>query len=145
MTMSKATLLSLIIASLLGCVALPIPHEREITPIFSGSISDAETGHPIEGVNITLKTLWDNPNQKPIEKSVLSDKNGNYKIGLNEHDFWYEIWLIPLEGYCGGILTFSRKDYIPQNIEKKKFGGGAIDSICNSYKVELPVSLQKNI
>ncbi len=40
-----------------GCVFLPIPHDRLVTPLYYGRVTDAETGAPVGGVAVTVTAL----------------------------------------------------------------------------------------
>jgi hypothetical protein len=44
------SLLAISVLLLSGCILLPIPHEQWLSPRFTGTVTDADTGTPLQGV-----------------------------------------------------------------------------------------------
>ena len=142
----KRVLISFSVLFLAGCVAVPIPHDRQVTPLYYGKVVDAKTLSPIENVTITLRSLRKNPDtNQALSVKTKTDKNGQYKIKITESAIWYVIWIGPAEGLCGGKLIFEKPGYKTHEHQSKKFGAAVLDgSPCTMISQQYDVSLEKN-
>jgi len=137
-------LLFVLTSLLVGCVAVPVPHERQVTPLYFGKVSDADSNVPIKDAKIIIKSIRKNPETNKFQFiEARTDKDGNYKVGITENAIWFILWFGPAEGYCGGTLIFEHKGYQTQEYRTKKFGGAAVDGVCTGRKIKHDVLLQK--
>ena len=132
--------------TLSGCIALPIPHERRITPLYQGKVTDAVTGQPIESVNVSVRTPHFIKNEDtglPLEAETKTDASGYYEIGVTKKEIWFVFFLGPAEGSCGGTVLFSHPTYEPHEMQTDQFRGAAVDGMCTGAKEKRNVSLKR--
>ena len=76
---------------------------------FSGTITDAQTGAPVSGVELKIRKGWNNPGEGSVIKTLVTDDNGS---------FLYDIWDIFGSGIIIGLpagnytLTASKDGYV---------------------------------
>ena len=121
---------------LAGC-PLPIPHERALSPIFNGEVTDAETKQPISNVEVEV-----NGGYKEATVKSKTDSMGKYELGVTEKSNWYVILPAPAEGVCAGTITFTHPNYEPQSMKRSWFGPASFDGPCG--RVKLDVALKPN-
>lgn len=109
---------------LAGC-PLPIPHQRALTPIFHGTVVDAETNLPIG--DATIEVVGGYLNGQITGKT---DRLGTYKLGVTEKATWYVILPPAAEGSCSGTITFSHPNYEKKSFQKGWFGSSVFDGPC---------------
>jgi hypothetical protein len=115
-------LLGVSMMALSGCIFLPVPHEEWLSPRFSGTVVDAESDRPLDGVKITLSSY----RHAEAEVGAIvghSDAAGRYSILASRHSIWTPIWLGPAEGIQGGIVRFERDGYVVAEVKKEVFTG----------------------
>jgi hypothetical protein len=115
-----------------GCIALPIPNNRSLTPQVTGTVLDAQTMRPIEDVLVTLETQrWDPPHSI----SVQTSDDGTYRAHIQERTFWWVIFLAPaLPKPCTGKATISAPGYREITKEFKSIGVAASWGPCGRQK-----------
>ena len=118
-----------------GC-ALPVPHQRALTPVFQGKIVDAETDQAL--ANVRIEVVGGYPTRSASGKS---NAKGAYSLGVKEYSTWYFIRPVLSEGLCSGKITFSHPDYEEKFFSEARISAAAIDGPCGSVKLD--VRLQK--
>lgn len=126
---------------LVGCIALPIPHERRLSPLYSGTVTDADTGKPIESVVVSVRGYI--YSEKSSNAESMTDSSGNYEIGSTEKAFWYVFIAGPADGSCGGSVMFVHPEYEMKVEHTDQASGGGVDGMCTGVKRRLDVSLNK--
>jgi len=131
--------LLLSLATLSGCIALPIPHDRQISPEFFGVVTDSQTGLPIEGAVVTVtRPPYHSASEDvdPFSASATTDANGRYRVRVITASTWYVLFLGPAEGTCSGTIAVSNRSYQSETSSTSAFRGAAVDGMCNGYSVE---------
>lgn len=126
---------------LVGCIALPIPHERRLSPLYFGAVTDADTGKPIESVVVRVGGYIHS--KQPRNTESKTDSLGNYEAGITENAFWYVLIAGPADGSCGGSVTFVHPEYEMKVERTDQARGGGVDGMCTGVKLRLDVSLKK--
>ncbi|WP_148665437.1 carboxypeptidase-like regulatory domain-containing protein [Sulfurifustis variabilis] len=141
--LSNVTIVSAAVSifGLSSCIAVPIPHERKLTPHYYGTVSDASTGAPIEFVTVSVAPI--SHVDRSISAETKTDLSGHYEISIVEKAKWFVLMAGPAEGNCGGILLFLHPDYDIALRETSEFRGGAIDGACRGAKSRVDVSLTR--
>lgn len=93
---------------LTGCIALPIPHQLLLTPLYSGTMTDATTGVPITGAQVEATGI---SNKMVQTERTATDSAGHYKIGLSTQVRWTLLWMVPADGICAATLTITAPGY----------------------------------
>ena len=133
-----------VISLLTGCIALPIPHDRPVTPVYAGTVQDSGTNEPISNVLVTVESDYTNPKTgNPYNATTRTNADGYYEVGATEHGKWYFITLLPLEGYCSGKVTFTHPGYQAYKYNTRRFQSGALNGSCTQEKVERNVLLSR--
>lgn len=141
--MSKRILaLSVIPIMLGGCIALPIPHERRVSPLFEGRVTDAATGLPVAGATVTVTPQSTRPNSIVTTASVVTDAAGNFSVAATEDASWYFVIAGPAEGVCGGALEVTHPGYERWADRAQAFRGAAVDGTCSGFVVTRNISLR---
>jgi hypothetical protein len=110
--MTNAARLVFFTTLLSGCIALPVPHERYVTPNVSGVVRYAATQEPVAGATVTISSDGGLGNSKPSCAAVLSDAQGKFLVGTTERaKCWYLILLAPFEGFCIGKIAASHPNF----------------------------------
>lgn len=123
-----------------SCIALPIPHERGLTPLYYGTVTDSESGKPIELVTVNVGAHASS--KQPLHTETKTDSSGLYEIRLTERVRWFI--LIPGgDGYCGGSLLFVHPDYESSFFQSGQTRPSGSDGPCTNAKQQLDVSLRK--
>lgn len=135
-----------LIAFLTGCVALPIPHDRPVTPAISGTVRDFETGAPIVGarIEVTERPLSSKPD--PARASTTSDSDGKFFLRATERATWYVIvFLAPYEGTCSGQFSVTHREYETVSFEVGYFDAANFDGVCSSRPEHRDVILRRTV
>jgi hypothetical protein len=106
-------------ACLSGCMALPIPHERAVTPVIEGVISDARTGAPIGGAMIRATPDVGGGGEYEgnlVTTTATSDEQGRFRVLATEKAQWMYVLLL-LEGGCRGKYVVTKDGYRPLTLE----------------------------
>jgi len=126
---------------LTSCIALPIPHERPLSPYYFGTVTDADTGKPIEGVVVRVGgNLY---SKAPIPGESKTDPSGHYEAVARENATWYVLIAGPADGTCGGSLLFMHPEYEMRLERTEQASAGGRDGMCTGVKRQLDVSLKK--
>jgi hypothetical protein len=139
----KHPLLPLIPFLLSGCIALPIPHERQISPEFYGVVTDASTGAPVVGAEVSVSIPASRSTGTTASSVTTTTTDGKYRVKVEEHSAWYIIFVSPAEGMCDGELSVSHPAYDTQSTTASQFRGAAYNGMCNGYKVERNLQLRR--
>ena len=108
-----------------GCIFLPVPHERHLSPLFTGVIVDADTGQPLDGVKVTLRGYHFREEEVgPVV--VRSDKAGKFSVVASRHTNWLPVWLGPAEGVQEGTLLFECDGYHSTEEKRSVFTGASM-------------------
>lgn len=127
-----------------GCVFLPIPHDRRVTPLYYGRVTDADTGAPIGGVAVTVTALWADPKTgDTVQATATTDELGEYEVAITERASWFYIFFGPIEGICGGKVNLAHPDYEPKEFKTSVFDGAPIDGVCTGKKHQRNVQLKR--
>lgn len=141
--MNKLITLSLVIF-LSGCIALPIPHDRRVTPMYSGKVIDFDSRIPIKGVVVKVETLIpDRETGIPYTATTMTNEEGYYELGAVERSVWYILWFGPAEGVCGGKVTFTHPEYNTYQYDTQIFTSAAMDGVCTLKEHERDVLLSR--
>lgn len=124
-----------------SCIAVPIPHERQLTPLYYGTVTDASTGAPIESVTISVSPISRVGRSSTAE--TKTDAFGRYEIAVTENATWFVLIAGPAEGSCGGVLLFAHPGYELVQRETSEFRSGGVDGVCRGSKKQVDVSLKK--
>lgn len=124
---------------LTGCAFYP--HQRALTPIFQGTVVDAETNQPIE--NARIEVVGGYPTRNAIGRT---DDLGAYQLGVTEEATWYFVRPLLSKEVCSGKITFSHPSYEPKSFSDARFAPAVLDGPCGEVKldVELKKILGKN-
>lgn len=133
----------IVVLALTGCIALPVPHDRQISPEFFGIVTDAETGLPIAGAQLKVSLSPRGKTDQESSAVATSGTDGSYRVRINESTIWYVIVLGPAEGFCAGKLSVSHPDYEPTSDQSSQFRGAAVNGQCHGHKVERNVQLRR--
>jgi hypothetical protein len=137
-------LILIIVVFLSGCVALPIPNNRKLTPSFSGVVIDAESKLPISGVTVSISGWSSHSDPSHVHaESTTTDQAGYYEISAYEDSMWFFIWFGPAEGTCGGKVTYSHPNYKEAQYEKSIFAGAAVNGSCTTVKFQENMVLER--
>jgi hypothetical protein len=130
--------LGVVVAAVLTGCALPIAHERALTPVFYGTVLDAETSAPVEAVRIEVTDTTGFGRGSAVG---YSDAAGKYKVGVVEQASWYFV-IAPLPGWgiCFGEAVFTHPKYETHS-EAQRFYRG-IEDEPNCFPVIRVVRLQ---
>ena len=101
-----------------GCIG-PAPHKEMVTPQISGTVVDAETGVPIDGVSVSLipgesfgVVFTTNIVHRDVSETVFTDSTGKFIIQPTRG--WY-FWVHPMPRGGGAVhellLVFDHPDY----------------------------------
>lgn len=123
-----------------GCIALPIPHERQLSPLYFGTVTDAETGKPIEAVVVTVSGNLHS--ERPIPGETKTDVAGGYRVVAKEKASWFVLIAGPADGSCGGFLLFVHPNYEMKMERTDEATAGGADGMCTDVKRQLDVSLK---
>lgn len=123
-----------------GCIALPIPHERQLSPLYFGTVTDAETGRPIEAVVVSVSGNLHS--EHPIPGETKTDAAGHYQVVAKEKASWFVLIAGPTDGNCGGSLLFMHPNYEMKMERTDQVSAGGVDGICHGVKRQLNVSLK---
>ncbi len=127
-----------------GCIALPIPHERKLSPLFFGQVIDEDSRQPIEGVEIEATSLsHSSETDQPQKNKISSNANGDYEISVTEKANWFVIIGLPVDSLCGGSLLFSHPSYEPRSHRASMMVPRGGNAQCWRVKYEYDVSLKK--
>ena len=114
-----------------GCIALPISHDRLVTPVVEGKVTDARTSSPIPDVAISV--ISDRTGAKGI---VRSDADGRFRILGTEPGEWMVLVLLaPYEGFCEGKYTVAHSAYKSFTFEHSYFGPANFNGVCSASVV----------
>lgn len=130
----KAPLLTVALL-LQGCIALPIPHDRAISPMVSGLVRSQASGEPVADATVTITSHTGSAATK-------TDREGRYSVGIYERASWFVLVLAPAEGFCEGALAIEHPAYEPASVKISEFRGAAVDGKCRGYRREENVLLQ---
>jgi hypothetical protein len=113
-------------------MALPIPHERAVTPVVEGIISDARTGAPIGGAMIRATPDVGGGEYKwnLVTTTATSDEQGRFRVLATEKAKWMYVLLL-LEGGCGGKYVVTKDGYQPLTFKAYEFGSAAFNGSCH--------------
>ena len=123
------------ISFLPGCIALPIPHDINLSPLLKGTIIDGKNNQPISGVEIQVESQWGD------QLKTQSDQNGRFEIVIKERKSWYIIFGVPMEGTCRGLFTISHPNYQTITIKKQRMNGGGTKGMCHRVEFEQEIRL----
>lgn len=138
----KNTLLCVMAFPLSGCIALPIPHDRQLSPEFYGVVTDIESGAAISGVE--MKVSIADPRGTGIKtSSVTTGVDGKYRVSFEERATWYILIAGPAEGSCYGNLSATHPGFEAQSISSSEFRGAAVDGVCSGYEVQRNIQLKR--
>jgi hypothetical protein len=126
-----------------GCIALPIPHARQISPEFYGVVTDAQTGAPVLGAELSVSIAAPRGAGNSTSTTTTSAADGKYRIKVEEHSTWYILLVGPAEGFCEGELSVSHPAYEAQTTTASQLRGAALNGTCNGYKVERNIQLKR--
>jgi hypothetical protein len=119
--------------TLTGC-ALPIPHQRPLSPIFHGEVKDAETGKPIENVDVWV---WGRSTGSTGRSTASgrTDASGRYRVGVVEQATWFVILFpLPAEGACSGFAVFTHPEYEEGSVAAGWVGTAMFDGPCGRVR-----------
>jgi hypothetical protein len=127
-----------------GCIALPIPNDRQLSPEFFGAVTDAHTGTAIEGAEVAITI----PLHHGMKESVATTKtrtssDGSYRVRITEASTWYVLFLGPAEGACDGVITVTHQGYEDASSKASQFRSAAGNGVCSSYKVQRDFQLKR--
>jgi hypothetical protein len=136
---------ALLIISLSGCVILPIPHNRRMTPLYHRTVVAADDGRPLPAVSVKAESrVPGSHTHEAFEALTQSDEEGHYQVAAVRHSNWFFVWFLsPFEGPCDGMLTFSHPRYETLVYESTVFSAANIDGVCTGVKHEKNVRLKK--
>ena len=132
-------------ALLQGCIAVPIPHDRAISPQFYGRVTDAQTGTPLVDASVTAAVSSSVDREDQLERPkvmVRTDEHGLFAVGVVERANWFVVFLGPAEGSCSGFLFVEHPGYVPGFVRVDEFRGGS-DGVCTGFKVERNIALKR--
>jgi len=134
--------------SLSGCVALPIPHQRPLTPVVEGVVTDSTTKAPIGGATVTASTAIGSASRPETSVEVKTDELGRFSVVVTEKSYWmFLVLLAPFEGFCNGVVTVTKPGYKPARTEIQWFAPSNFNGPCPSKPVarnfELEASPEK--
>jgi hypothetical protein len=126
-------LVPIIVALTLTACVLPIPHQRPLSPIFHGNVTDAETGKPIENVDVWA---WGrSTGSTGRSASGRTDASGRYRVGAAEQVTWFVILFpLPAEGDCSGFAVFSHPEYEEGSVAAGWVGTAMFDGPCGRVR-----------
>jgi hypothetical protein len=119
--------------TLTGC-ALSIPHQRPLSPIFHGEVKDAETGKPIESVDVWV---WGRSTGSTGRSTASgrTDASGRYRVGVVEQVTWFVILFpLPAEGACSGFAVFTHPEYEEGSVAAGWVGTAMFDGPCGRVR-----------
>jgi len=119
-----------------GCIALPIPHDRQVSPEFYGVITDVDSGARVSGAEVAVVS------ESGMSKASTA-ADGMYRVKAEKHSTWYVLFLGPWEGGCSGDLSVAHPDYETQSTSASEFRGAAANGVCSGYKVERNIQLKR--
>jgi len=134
--------LASLVALMSGCIPLPIPHDRALSPQFYGQVTD-DSGSPIQGAVVRAvagdgDVVVENENQ-PLATSQ-TDERGFYRVGVTERDSWYFLFFGAADGLCSGTLTVTHPSYEEQSFKVQRFSTAYP---CNGFKVQQDIVLKR--
>ncbi|MFT3867091.1 MAG: hypothetical protein QM715_01210 [Nibricoccus sp.] len=101
-----------------GCIVLPVPHTKWVSPRFEGTVVDTDTKMPLQNVNILLGGYLRSGGRVPVI-STRSDKDGRFAVVATKPSLWVLVWLGPGDGIQGGEVRFESSGYDP--VEEKRW------------------------
>lgn len=123
-----------------SCVALPFPHERRLSPLYFGVVTDAETGSPIGSVGVYVGPK---AYSKDDSNVVRTDASGYFEAVSTEKAYWYVFIAAPAVGACGGTLLFAHPDYEMKLEQTGEATVGGVDGPCTGKKRRVDVTLRR--
>lgn len=126
-----------------SCVALPIPHERRLSPLYFGHVTDADTGKPIESVVISVGGSL--PSKEPIPSEAKTDSSGYYEAEAKDRTLWFVVSMGTPVAACGGTILFLHPEYEMRLERTHNPGAGAGSDLCAGVEHRLDVSLKKRV
>lgn len=126
-----------------GCIALPIPHDRPRTPLYTGMVTDISTKTPIESVVVTVVDLNPLRGDTPSQIHTKTDPTGHYEAQVTMSSSWFVLLFLPAHGYCQGRLVFSHPEYESVTRETSQPETSVYNGTCTFTKVKLDVQLTR--
>jgi hypothetical protein len=129
---------------LVGCIMLPIPNDRAVSPQFHGQVKD-DNGSPVRKATVRVVAHLMGTDKRESDLTAVSqtDENGFFRVGVTERDTWYVLFLGPAEGICSGTLTIAHLEYEERSIRVEQFRGAAVNGMCNGFEVRRDIVLKR--
>jgi hypothetical protein len=141
----RPALLATLVALMSGCIPLPIPNDRAVSPQFHGQVTD-DSGSPVPSASLRVVAhLMGRPAQGDNQffATAQTDERGFYRVGVTERDSWYVLFVGPAEGFCSGTLTVTHPSYEERSFKVEQFRGAAVNGMCNGFEVRRDVVLKR--
>ena len=140
----RPTLLAAVVVFISGCIPLPIPNDRAVSPQFHGQVTD-DSGSPVPSASVRVVAHLMGPVAQGDCQFVATsqtDERGYYRVGVTERDSWYVLFVGPAEGLCSGTLTVAHPSYEERSFKVEQFRGAAVNGMCNGFEVRRDVVLK---
>ena len=123
-----------------ACVLLPIPHRRPLSPLFWGSVIDADSQEPVTNARIVVVDRF-----RGGTMAGSSDDAGQYEVGVTERATWFVIWPPLFEGLCTGTISVTHPEYEPQAHDRSWSRTWIFDTPCRRVKLDVQMKKRRSL
>jgi hypothetical protein len=128
-----------LVCTLSGCIALPIPHDEALTPLYSGTVTDASTGTLIAGAEVHVSGGL---SERQPTATTTTDATGHFQIGISNRAHWFFLYLGPADGICRATLTVTATGYQSFSKQFSAMGYGGGKGPCSGRRIVEAIALQ---
>lgn len=130
-----------LVGGLSACIALPVPHDGWQTGAHKGVVRDSETGEPLPGATITLRSK----NSTGAETQATTASDGTFAVGpVTVRETFYLLWLGPAEGLCEDDLRIEHPQYTTEYVAWSVFTT-ATGGLCRNEGGTHDVRMRKRL
>ena len=146
MTLRTTTPLAVAALVLSGCIALPIPHDRQVTPLLAGRVIDSATGKPVVNARVLVTSplpASSAASSASASAEATTDADGQFQLAAYQRGQWYTVVLFaPIEGFCTGDFTITREGYKTVTFTEQYFFPANVNGVCMARPVSRVISLE---
>jgi len=130
-----------------GCIALPIPHDRQVTPLLAGRVIDNVTGNPVVNARVRVtapSSASSAASSGSATAETTTDADGQFQLAAYQRAQLYTVVLLaPFEGFCTGDFTVTREGYKTVTFTEQYFFPANFNGVCVARPTSRVIRLER--